>query len=101
MNGEINLRGSWDTVWSGITSAIPGLSTLLSILAVVMLSTTLVMWFWQRRKNIGAGGSQALIGTAIAAAVFASPNLIIPILLWLTDGMLNFIVGLLQKGTGA
>lgn len=100
MNGQINLKGSWDTVWSGITSSIPGLSILLSILAVVALSVTLVLWFWQRRKNLGAGGSQTLIGTAVAAAVFAAPDLIIPLLLGLIDGVLNFVVGLLQKGAG-
>lgn len=100
MNGQINLKGSWDAVWSGITSSIPGLSILLSIFAVVMLSITLVLWFWQRRKNLGAGGSQALIGTAVAAAVFAAPDLIIPLLLGLADGILNFVVGLLQKGAG-
>jgi hypothetical protein len=91
---EVNLSGQWNTLWGTLKQAVPGLPTILGMLALILVVLAIVSWVWGRRRNITASNNQPLIGAIIVAAVFAAPDLVLPLLLTIVDGVANFVIRL-------
>lgn len=97
---DINLKGQWGTLWDTLKTAVPSLPTILGMLALVMVVLAIVSWLWGKRRNIRGGDNQPMIGAVIVAAVFAAPDLVIPLLLTVIDGIGNFVIQLGQNVVG-
>ncbi|WP_344808182.1 hypothetical protein [Microlunatus ginsengisoli] len=91
---EVNLSGQWNTFWSTLKQAVPSLPTVLGMLALIMVVCAIVMWVWGKRRNIRAGDNQILLGALAVGALFAAPDIVLPILLTIIDGVANFAIRL-------
>lgn len=93
---EVDLSGQWGTLWGAVKSAIPSISTILGMIALILVVVAIAAWIWGKRRNVKAGDNQAVIGALIVAAVFAAPDLVFPLLLTIADGLINFVIGIAQ-----
>lgn len=84
-----NIAGAWSGVWSKLTSSIPNLGTLLTLVALALVAFAIVKYLMDRRRG-GGGNSQHLIWTLVAAGAFAAPGLLFPLFLKLADGAINW-----------
>lgn len=91
---EVDLSGQWGTLWGTLKQALPALPTMLGMVALILVVLAIISWIWGKRRNIKAGDNQAMIGAIIVAAVFAAPDLVIPLLLTIIDGVANFVIRL-------
>lgn len=94
-----NLAGGWDTFWGSLTGAWPGLTTILNLIAVVVLVVALSKWVWQRKQGLTGGNNQGLWGSLLVAAFFALPGVFVPLALKLADLFINFVVRISQQIT--
>lgn len=94
---SVDLSGQWGTVWAAFKAAIPGLPRLMGIIAVIMVVVAIITWLWGKRRSIRAGDNQIMIGAIVVASVLAAPDLLIPLLLTIIDGLINFGLTLLNK----
>lgn len=92
---KVDLAGAWSGLYSRLTSAaeIQGLMTLVTWVGVGMVVFAIGKWAWSRRR--GSAQSGALGWPILVGAILASPNAIIPSLLWLADLGANTVVKLL------
>ncbi len=95
--GDVDLSGQWGGLWSTFKTAVPGLPALMGTVAVILVVFAIFSWLWGKRRNIKAGDNQAMIGAMIFASVLAAPDLLIPVLLTIIDGLINFVITLAQK----
>lgn len=91
---EVRLAEGWGKVWGALTSAWPGLSNFLNVLAVLFAAAGFLKWIWDRRRNPGQGDNKGLIGALLIAAALAAPDLLFPLMLWLADGVINWLLAL-------
>lgn len=86
MNNNLN----WVAGWNKLVAVIPAnVLTFLTVLGVIILVLSVVIWLWQRRKGGGAGMQGFPWIAVVLAAALAGPQVVIPALI----GVLQFIVG--------
>lgn len=89
--GVTDFSGGWDTFWSTLTGAVPGLETLMNILGVILVVLSLFGYFWQHRKGTNwPGGTQSIVGSLILGSLLLAPAVVFPILLGLADWLISF-----------
>lgn len=93
---EVDLSGQWGTLWGAVKSAIPSISTILGMIALVLVVVATISWVWGKRRNVRAGDNQPMIGAIVVACVFAAPDLVFPLLLTIVDGLANFAINITQ-----
>ena len=91
-----NLAGGWATIWSAITSAWPGVNTMLNLIAAALVTFALAKFFWQKRKGLQGGRTDELWGTLLVAAVIGLPGVFLPILLTIADKLIDFLSRVVQ-----
>ncbi|KYH44815.1 hypothetical protein ATK17_1732 [Branchiibius hedensis] len=84
-----NMSGAWSGVWSKLTSSVPNLGTLLTLVALALVAFAIIKYLMDRRRG-GGGNAQHLAWTLVAAGVFAAPGLLFPLFLKLADGAINW-----------
>lgn len=96
---DVNLEGGWSGLWTAITNALPGITTLLTIVGVCLVAGAIIGFIMERRKGgggFGGGqGSSKLWWTLAGGAVLAGTNTVMPLLLKLADAVINFGIGVL------
>lgn len=94
---EVNFSSGWKTLWSGLTDAgnMTNVMKILTAVGVILLLLSLGGWIWGKRKggSLGQGTGGVLIVLIIGCALSA-PNLLIPAILGVVDGIGNGIAGL-------
>lgn len=94
-----NLSGGFSDAWSKVTAAVPGLTGLLNLVGVVLVSYAIGKFIWDRKRGGGGqggagGGGQGLIVMLIIGALCTMPGIVFPILLkfadWVIDLLVNF-----------
>lgn len=91
--GKVNLQGGWAKVWNSISSAVPGLTGLMTSIGVILVAYAIGKWIWDKRKG-GGGNSSGVFWTIVVGALFAAPAVVIPILLKFADWIANTVIGL-------
>jgi hypothetical protein len=87
----VNLAGSWDKVWSSVTST-SGYSKLqwaLTVAGLVLVLSAVLRYFWHRHKGQGQG--QHVFWAVVVGAVLVLPGVMIPVILTLVDAVINAI----------
>lgn len=99
---KVDLQGGWSDVWSALKGAVgPSLTNILTIAGVVIVVLALIGWLWKRRRNLAQqGGHAEIAGAFMVGALLLAPEVIIPILLWLADGIINTVIAIVEN-TGA
>lgn len=98
MGDRVDLRTPWNNVINGIAgTAGQNLLTLLAAVGVLILVFALLSFFWQRRKGGGMSGMGSLTMPIIIGGILAAPRVVIPILLWLIEVAVNFILGIVNS----
>lgn len=96
LKGDINIKQGWQSIWSALTSGAPGLATFLTTIGALIFVWAIVKFFWDKRK--GNGGNTSALGWSLAvAALFAGPQVVLPILLGMADWVINTVIGILPK----
>lgn len=94
----INLRGGWADL-IGTLNPSPQLLTLLTCIGVGIVVLALLKALWDKRRG-GGGGFTAIIWPLAIGAALAGPTIVIPILLWGADTVVNAALALINKATG-
>lgn len=97
----INLTAGWNDLWRAIEGALgQGISRLMLVMGVFLVVIAMFTWFWKRRRGGGAGMQDmtAVWWTLAVGAFLASPQLIVPMLLRIVDGIANAFIGILRLG---
>lgn len=106
MNGEldivaagdkVDLSSGWSTLWSGLTGSgnMANVMKILTAIGVVLLLGSLLGWIWGKRKggSLASGGAGVFI-VLIVGCILSAPNLLLPAVLGIIDGIGNGIAGL-------
>lgn len=96
----INLSGQWSKFWNAVKAAIGTQGTnLMAIIGVALVVFALGKWVWDRRR--GGGGSNAgLIWMLVIGGILAAPDIIFPILLTITDWIVNTLIKVFGAAKG-
>lgn len=94
---KVDLVSGWNTLWGGISSNFSGLSKVLAVIGVAIIVFSLVSHFWQRRRGGAMGGAGNLAVPLIIGALFAGPEVVIPLFLKLAEFVINVIIGLVSS----
>lgn len=93
---DVNLKGSWSTFWTAISSGFSGLNTMLSIVGVALVAIAIFKWVWDRRRQGGAGNHQPLWGALLVGALLCAPTVLMPLLLTVMDAVGNIGVSVFR-----
>jgi hypothetical protein len=89
----VDFDGSWRQAWGAVTGAagISGVMTLLGIAGMGIALIALISWLFERRRSgqMGGPGTNKLLWAVLVGAVIAAPNMLIPLVLWLMDALVN------------
>lgn len=81
---------NWVDGWNRLIAVVPSnVLTFMTVLGVVILVISVVIWLWQRRKGGGAGMQGFPWIAVVLAGALAGPQLVIPAII----GVLQFVVG--------
>ena len=94
----IDLRGGWANLVAAINPS-PQLLTLLTVIGVAIVVLALFKALWDKRRG-GGGGFTSIIWPLAIGAALAGPMIVVPILLWGADTVVNAALALIQKATG-
>lgn len=97
-----DLSGGFATAWAKITGAIPGLTSLLNMVGVILVAYAIGKWLWDRKRGGGGGGGgqgggQALLVMLVIGALCTLPGIVFPILLKFADWAIDLGVQLFQQ----
>lgn len=90
---QVSLKAGWTTLWGSVSSAAPGLTSMLTVIGVALVLIAVIGWIWQRRRG-GGGQSSGMIWTLVVGAVLSAPAVVIPILLTIVDWIINTFINL-------
>lgn len=90
----IDFAASWTKLWTTISGALGGLSTLLAVVGMLLVVGGILGYVWERRK--GQGSHQKLLWTILLGACLAGPTVTIPAILTLFDFVANVLVSALK-----
>ncbi|KAB1646173.1 hypothetical protein F8O06_05255 [Pseudoclavibacter sp. CFCC 14310] len=99
---NINLQSKWGTFWGSVSSALSGVSgvmTMITIVGFIMIVLSLGKFLYEKRKSQGAGGiagQQAKpIWWALAlGGLLIAPEVLVPIFLGVFDILINLVINL-------
>lgn len=99
--GTVDFVSAWSNLWAPIRSAAGGqFITILAMVGVALIVFSILGYFWQRRRGGGMSGMGNLLMPLILGAILAGPDVVIPILLWCAQTVVNVLVGVAGTLTG-
>lgn len=93
--GKVDFKSGWSGFWNAVTSSWPKLATALTVIGLVLLIWSLIRYAWLKRK--GQGNTNDLVFTTIVGAIFAGPQVILPLALGIFDLIINLLVGVVKS----
>lgn len=104
---NIDLVSPWNSL-IGTIESISGVDALLkiaSLLGIFLIVASIIGYFWKRRKG-GAGGmmqgfGNEITGSLIAGIILISPKVLIPLILFILQTIINIFISVFnQNGVG-
>ncbi|ACV79083.1 acetate CoA-transferase subunit alpha [Nakamurella multipartita] len=94
----VNLRGGWNDLINALN--VPGgLWVLLTAAGVIVVVAALLKLLWDKRRG-GGGGVSSIFTPLMIGAFLAAPKVVVPILLWMIDLVINAAISLIRRSTG-
>jgi len=93
----VDLRGGWDAAWAPIQSILgAGVLKIVAAIGVLIVVSAFAKWVWDKRRG-GGGNSSALLWSLAIGALLTGPTVVIPVALWLFDGVANVVLKLFNN----
>ena len=97
--GGVDFLTSWQAVWGPAQTAIGSFATFLGAIGVLMVVLGIFAYIWERRRSGSGGNHQKLIWTIAIGAILSTPGVIIPVILFLTDYVVNGFISVLPHAS--
>lgn len=95
----VNLKANWSKVWSSISKPLGPIMPVVGAIGVLLVVAAIGRWLWDRRRGgSGAGSHSALLWTTLVGALLCAPSFLLPVLLFVIDGVVNVGISLIQHG---
>lgn len=97
-----DFRGGFDNFWSTLTSSVPGLTTVMNIIGIILVVFAIISYLWQHRRGTNwSGGTQIITGSLVVGGALMAPGLILPLILGAFDWIIEFGVNLFSPALDA
>ena len=99
--GTVDFVSAWSNLWAPVRSAGNGqFITILAMVGVALIVFSIFSFFWQRRRGGGMNGVGSQLVPLILGGLLAGPDVVVPILLWCAQTVVNVLVGVAGTLTG-
>lgn len=100
MNGKVDFKSGWNTLWGAVESAVPNLGTIMAAIGVAIIVLALITYFWQKRRGGLGQNTQAIWGAVIFGALMCAPAIVIPLLLTILEWVANILFAAVNAVAG-